>query len=144
MNIFKTIWQFVRGKNVITQQFIPQEQIKLFAQKLDDLIRFDKVFGGKFAFLERYDAWAIEQIITAFLALVGAKVGLKAINLVEGAIKGFNSGNYAMAKKSGTEFLASVGNFKKVDNNVENIVYANQVSMLFDLMNYTIEKELTV
>jgi hypothetical protein len=141
MNIFKTVWQFFMKKNVVSQNYVPQEVIKAFAQKLDDLVKFDVIFKGKFAFLEKYDGWAFEQIITGFLALVGGKIGLKAINLVQSTMMGFNSGNYEQAKKTATEFIASSVNFKKVSDDLESIVITSQVAMLFDVMDHLIDKQ---
>lgn len=142
MNILKTVWQFFMKKNVVSQVYVPQEVIKAFAQKLDDLVKFDKIFKGKFAFLENYDAWAFEQIITGFLSLVGSKIGAKAISLMQSTMTGFNTGDYEQAKKSAAEFIASNVNFKKISDGLEGIVINAQVAMVFDVMDYAIDKKM--
>ena len=143
MNILKTIWQFVWGKNIIAQDYVPQEVIKAFAIKLDDWVKFDKIFNGKFAFLEKYDAWVFEQIITGFLSLLGKKIGPKGVGLVSATMLSFNSGNYTQAKVAASEFVASSVNFKKINDDIEGIVITAQVAMIFDVMDYAIDKHTT-
>jgi hypothetical protein len=143
MNILKTIWQFVWGKNIIAQDYVPQEVIKAFATKLDDWVKFDKIFNGKFAFLEKYDSWVFEQIITGFLSLLGKKIGAKGVGLVNATMLSFNSGNYTQAKVAASEFVASSVNFKKINDDIEGIVITAQVAMIFDVMDYAIDKHTT-
>lgn len=141
MSLLKTIWNVLFKKNLVNQDFIPQEIIKEFAQKLDDAVRFDKIFKGKLAFLEKYDAWVFEQIITAFLSLFGKKLSPKIMNLFSVSMVGFNSGNLVQVQKTTSELLTEVINLKKVNDDIESIVIASQVGMIFGVVNLYVSKQ---
>jgi hypothetical protein len=142
MSWLKTIWSLIVGKNILDQNFIPQEIITAFAKKLDDLARFDIIFKGKLAFLEKYDAWLFEQMITGLLSLIGVKVGTNVIKMFENTMVGFNTGDFQLAKASSTELLAAIVDFKKLDNNIEIIVVASQVEMVFNVLDYYLDKQI--
>lgn len=142
MNWLKTIWSFIVGKNLLDQNFIPQEIITAFAKKLDDLVKFDVIFKGKLSFMEKYDSWVFEQMITGLLALLGIKVGEKVIKLFENTMVGFNTGDFFLAKSSSTELLAAIVDIKKIDNNIETLVVTSQVEMVFSVLDYYLDKQI--
>ena len=69
MSWLKTVWNFLRKKDLVKQTTVSQGAIDNFAKLLADRIHFDKVMNGKIAFLDNYDYWAIRQIVIFFIVL---------------------------------------------------------------------------
>lgn len=143
MGLIKSLWATLWKKELIAQDAVPKEVIKALAKKLDDMIDWTKVLGGKLKIFENYDAWAFEQLLNGFFAIFGKKLGNKAKNLMVSAMEGVASGDYQKASVPLKNYLAMKVDIKNVADEVEDAVLFAQVDMLFNILDVYIDKTQT-
>jgi hypothetical protein len=135
MNWIKTIWNTLFKKELVSQNRINPVIVKAFADKLGNAIKFDKILNGKFAWAERYDDWAILQLLNLFIGLVGDKFKPSFWISIEQVLIYYADGNFQQASFILTkEVSPAINTF--VAKGAQEIVLKNQFSLIFELTDY--------
>ena len=140
MKWIKFVFNFLFKKNIVKQGKISQEIIDKFAQLLDDALNFEKILGGKLAFLEKYDKWLFAQIISGFVALFGDKFADDFWTKFEVSLHLFNTGQYEQASNIITKEIS-----KKINTGIakdaEELIIQKQLSLLMELASIYMKEE---
>lgn len=136
----KALWATLWKKDLVSQNKINPTIVKAFADKLDELIKFDKLFDGKFAWAEKYDGWVILQLLNLFISIVGDKLPAKFWISLEQTFIYYADGNYTQASYLFTKELnPSLNTF--LPKGAQEIVLKHQIAQIFELANYYTQNE---
>jgi hypothetical protein len=139
MTWLKTIWQFLFKKDIVKQDKLNPAVVSAFAKKLSDYIKFDKVFNGKIAFMDKYDHWAIIQVINVFVSLLGSSVKETFWKSVEQFMIYYTDGNhdraaYIMSHEINPRIKAVIA------RDVQDLIVYRNISLIFEVSMIYLER----
>lgn len=140
MKIFewiKTAYKTLTKKDLVTQDKINPVYVKKFADRIDGWIKFDKMLDGKFAWVEKYDGWAILQLLNLFISMMKFKPSFWIS--FEQVLIYLDEGNTQQASFILTKEINPV--LKSfIPKDAQEIALRNQVNFVFELTAYYIER----
>lgn len=136
----KALWSTLWRKELVKQDKLNPAIVKAFADKLDELIKFDKLFEGKFAWAEKYDGWVILQLLNLFISIIGDRLPAKFWIATEQVFIYYADGNFTQASFILTKEVNPILN-TFIAKGAQEIVLKHQIAQIFELANYYTQNE---